>query len=82
MAPPRLTPTHSGSLGMAGVLRFWSGFSFSQMGVSGDRGTMIAVFEISQQIPSDCLPLKFPSILYPQREQIQMLQIGRRFDRV
>jgi hypothetical protein len=25
------------------------------MGVSGDRGTMIAVFEISQQIPSDCL---------------------------
>jgi len=25
------------------------------MGVSGDRGTMIAVFEISQQISSDCL---------------------------
>jgi len=43
---------------------------------------MIAVFEISQQIPSDCLQLKFSSILYPQSEQIQMLQIGRRFERV
>ncbi|MEG4024335.1 hypothetical protein [Microcoleus sp. S13C4] len=28
MAPPRLTPTHSGSLGMGGVLGFW--FSLPQ----------------------------------------------------
>ncbi|WP_445240924.1 hypothetical protein [Microcoleus vaginatus] len=33
MAPPRLTPTHSGSLGMAGVLGFWFGFSFPKIGV-------------------------------------------------
>ena len=33
MAPPRLTPTHSGILGMAGVLGFWFGFSFPKMGV-------------------------------------------------
>jgi len=51
-------------------------------GVGGDRGTMIATFEISQQIPSDCLQLKFLSIPHLQREKIQMLQIGRRFDRV
>jgi hypothetical protein len=43
---------------------------------------MIAVFEISQQIPSDCLQLKFPSIPHLQNEKIQRLQIGRRFDRV
>jgi hypothetical protein len=43
---------------------------------------MIAVFEISQQIPSDCLQPKFPSIPHLQIEKIQMLQIGRRFDRV
>ena len=29
--------SHSGILGMAGVLRFWFGFSFSQIGVGGDR---------------------------------------------
>lgn len=49
---------------------------------SSDRGTVIAVFEISQQIPSDCWQLKFPSIPHLQSEKIQMLQIGRRFDRV
>ena len=43
---------------------------------------MIAVFEILQQIPSDCLQLKFPSIPCLQSEKIQMLQIGRRFERV
>jgi hypothetical protein len=32
-------------------------------GVGGDRGTMIAAFKISQQIPSDCLQPKFPAFL-------------------
>jgi len=43
---------------------------------------MIAAFEISQQLSSDCLRSKFPSIPHLQSEKIQMLQIGRRFDRV
>jgi hypothetical protein len=50
--------------------------------VESDRGTMIAVFEISQHLSSDCLQPKFPSIPHLQREKIQMLQVGRRFDRV
>ncbi len=33
MATPRLTPTHSGSLGMVGVWGFWFGFSFPKIGV-------------------------------------------------
>lgn len=33
MAPPRLTPTHSGSLGMADLLRIWFGLSFPSIGV-------------------------------------------------
>jgi len=47
-----------------------------------DRPTVIAAFEISQQIPSNCLQPKFLSILHLQSEKIQMLQIGRQFDRV
>jgi hypothetical protein len=43
---------------------------------------MIAVFEISQHLSSDCLQLKFPSIPHLQSEKIQRLQIGRRFDSV
>jgi hypothetical protein len=42
---------------------------------------MIAAVEISQHLSSDCLQLKFPSIPHLQSEKIQMLQIGRRFDR-
>jgi|JFJP01.1.fsa_nt_gi hypothetical protein len=37
MAPPRLTPTHSGILGMAEVWRFWFGFSLRELGVGSDR---------------------------------------------
>ena len=36
MAPPRLTPTHSGNLGMAGALGFWFGFSLAQNWVDGE----------------------------------------------
>jgi hypothetical protein len=38
--------------------------------------------EISQHLSSDYLQPKFPSIPHLQREKIQMLQVGRRFDRV
>lgn len=66
---------------MGGGLRL--GFSLPKMGgVGGDHGTVIAVFEISQQIPSDCLQPKFPSVPHLQSEKIQMLQIGRGFGRV
>ncbi len=63
MAPPRLTPAHSGRQGHGkgvGVL-VWVEFA-KNSGVGGDRGTAIAVREISQQIPSDCLQPKFPSV--------------------
>ena len=65
---------------MAEVLRFWSGFSFPKIEVLVAIAELIAVFEISQQIPSDCLQSKFPSIQHLQSGKIQMLQIGRRFD--
>jgi hypothetical protein len=52
------------------------------LGVGGDRGTMIAVFEISQQIPLIVCSLNSPAFRICFREKIQMLQIGRRFDRV
>jgi hypothetical protein len=67
-------------LGQVGDL-VWVEFA-KNWGVGGDRGTMIAVFEISQQIPSDCVQPKFPSVPLLSSEKIQMLQIGRRFDRV
>jgi hypothetical protein len=42
---------------------------------------VIAAFKISQQIPSDCLQLKFPSIPHLPSKKIQIVQIGRRFER-
>jgi hypothetical protein len=46
---------------MAGLWGFGLGLVCQKLGCWW-RGTMIAVFEISQQIPSDCLQPKFPSV--------------------
>jgi hypothetical protein len=42
---------------------------------------MIAVFDISQQISSDCLQSKFPVFrICKAQKSIQMFQVGRQFN--
>ncbi|MEG5036243.1 hypothetical protein [Microcoleus sp. AT3-D2] len=68
--------SHSGILGTVEVLRFWFGFSFPKIEVLVAIAELIAVFEISQQIPSDCLQHKFPAFRVSKVKKFKFFKLA------
>jgi hypothetical protein len=51
-------------------------------GVGGDRGTMIAAVEISQNLSSDCLQPRFPASRTCNAKKYRCFKLNKRFERV